>query len=128
MTEYLSFKQLVTIACRVTATDEPPVRDWGLLESALNRPQANIFGADAYPTLHEKVAALTHSLARNRALLDGNKRLAFIASYMMYSMNGHELDPPSIDEGESFVLDVAQGHLEVPEIAAILETWAKPFE
>ena len=82
MTEYLTFKQLVEIACRVTATSEAPVRDWGLLESALNRPQANIFGADAYPTLHEKVAALMHSLARNHALIDGNTRLAFMAVYV----------------------------------------------
>jgi death on curing protein len=128
VTEYLSFKQLVKIACRVTATEEPPVRDWGLLESALNRPQANIFGADAYPTLHEKVAALAHSLARNHALIDGNKRLAFMAAYMMYSMNGYELDPPSVDEGEAFVLDIAQGRIDVPEIAGVLETWVKPFE
>lgn len=128
MTEYLSFRQLIKIACRVTATDEPPVRDWGLLESALNRPQANIFGADAYPTLHEKVAALMHSLARNHALIDGNKRLAFMASYMMYSMNGYELDPPNLEEGERFVLEVCQGHLEVPEIAGTLEAWTKPFE
>lgn len=83
MTEYLTFKQLVEIACRVTATSEAPVRDWGLLESALNRPQANIFGADAYPTLHEKVAALMHSLARNHALIDGNTRLAFMAVYVI---------------------------------------------
>ncbi|HEX2144370.1 MAG TPA: type II toxin-antitoxin system death-on-curing family toxin [Glycomyces sp.] len=127
MTEYLSFKQLTAIACRVTATTEPPVRDWGLLESALLRPQANIFGADAYPTLHEKVAALLHSLARNHALIDGNKRLAFMAAYVMYSLNDFELDPPSVDEGEMFVLAVAKGDLEVPEIAKVLRTWVTPL-
>ncbi|THV32254.1 type II toxin-antitoxin system death-on-curing family toxin [Glycomyces paridis] len=127
MTEYLTLKQLITIACRVTASAEPPVRDWGLLESALARPQANIFGADAYPTVHEKVAALMHSLARNHALIDGNKRLAFMAAYMMYSLNGYELDPPSVDDGEEFVLAVARGDHEVPEIAKVLATWAAPF-
>jgi death-on-curing protein len=123
VTEFLTFKQLVEIARRVTATAEAPVRDWGLLESALIRPQSNIFGADAYPTLHEKVAAIMHSLARNHALVDGNKRLAFMAAYVMYSMNGYELDPPSVEEGEAFVLAVAQGGLEVPEIAKVLTTW-----
>ncbi|GAB4008565.1 type II toxin-antitoxin system death-on-curing family toxin [Glycomyces albus] len=128
MTEYLTFKHLTKIACRVTGTTEPPVRDWGLLESALNRPQSNIFGADAYPTLHEKVAALMHSLARNHALIDGNKRLAFMAAYTMYSLNGFELDPPSVDDGEEFVLAVAQGDLEVPEIAKVLATWVTPTD
>jgi death on curing protein len=127
VTEFLTFKQLKTIACRVTATSEPPVRDWGLLESALNRPQANIFGADAYPTLHEKVAALLHSLARNHALIDGNKRLAFMAAYVMYSLNGFELDPPNVDEGEALVLAVARGEQEVPEIAKVLASWVTPL-
>lgn len=126
MTEYLTLEQLSEIACRVTDALEPPVRDWGLLESALNRPQSNIFGADAYPTLHEKVAALLHSLARNHALIDGNKRLAFMAAYVMYSLNGFELDTPSVDEGETFVLAIAQGEHEVPEIAKVLATWVTP--
>jgi death on curing protein len=42
------------------------VRDYGLLEAALARPQATAFGKDAYPSLDAKAAALLHSLARNR--------------------------------------------------------------
>ena len=52
-----------------------PVRDVGLLDSALARPQSSAFGEDAYPTLRLKAAALMHSLVKNHSLMDGNKRL-----------------------------------------------------
>ncbi len=70
---YLTLAELLHVAER-TLGDEVPVRDHGLLQSALARPQASTFGSDAYPTLEEKAAALLHSLARNRALVDGDKR------------------------------------------------------
>jgi len=53
-----------------------PVQDLGLLDSACHRPQAGLLGNEAYPTLVAKASALMHSLAGNRALVDGNKRLA----------------------------------------------------
>jgi hypothetical protein len=62
----------------------PQVRDHGLLESALARPRASALGRDAYPTIHEKAAALLHSIARNHALVDGNKRLALAATLAFY--------------------------------------------
>lgn len=127
MTDYLSLQDLTVIACRVTNSSEAPVRDWGLLESAAARPQASIFGADAYPSLHEKVAALVHSLARNHALIDGNKRLALMAAYVMFELNGYNLDPPSVEEGDAYFRAVAQGDHEVPEIAKILVDWTKPI-
>ncbi|GAB3219056.1 type II toxin-antitoxin system death-on-curing family toxin [Glycomyces halotolerans] len=127
MTEYLNLKQLIKIACRVTGSTEPPVRDWGLLESAEARPQSSIFGADAYPSLHEKVAALVHSLGRNHALIDGNKRLAFMAAFTMYELNGYDLEPPTPEEGDAFFREVAQGDHEVPEIAKVLATWTRPL-
>ena len=52
------------------------MRDYGLLEAAVARPQAAVFGKDAYPDLDSKARALLHSVARNHALIDGNKRLA----------------------------------------------------
>lgn len=127
MTEYLELQDLVRIACRVTGSVEAPVRDWGLLESAATRPQANIFGADAYPDLHEKVAALVHSLARNHALIDGNKRLALMAAYVMYNLNGYNLDP-SPEEGDDFFRAVEQGDHDVPEIAKALARWTTPIQ
>lgn len=127
MAEYLTMQDLVRIACRVTDGREAPVRDWGLLESAAARPQTSVFGADAYPTPHEKVAALVHSLARNHALLDGNKRLAFMAAYTMYAVNGHDLDPPSPEEGDVFFRAVAQGDLEADDIAKAFVLWTTPI-
>lgn len=125
MTKYLDIRDLVRIACRLLDCDEPPVRDWGLLESAAMRPRTSVFGADAYPTLHDKVAALMHSIARNHTLVDGNKRLAFMAGYMMYALNGLDLVPPGVDEGEMVILSIARGELEVPDIAAVLVKWVQ---
>ena len=80
MTEFLDVEDLVVIAG--VATGAPVlVRDYGLLASAAARPRATVFGEDAYPGLFEKAAALGHSLAGNYALVDGNKRLAWLATY-----------------------------------------------
>lgn len=65
------------------------IRDMGLLESAVLRPQSSVFGSDAYPTLREKVAALMHSLARNHPFKDGNKRTATVAIIFMLIINGY---------------------------------------
>jgi Fic/DOC family len=78
MTDFLDLEDLLDIA-RATLGWDPEVRDYGLLESALARPRASVFGRDAYPELHLKAAALLHSLARNHALVDGNKRMAWTA-------------------------------------------------
>ena len=97
------------------------IRDVGLLESALARPQATAFGEDAYAGIHEQAAALMHSLARNRALVDGNKRLAFAATVAFYGMNGVRLTL-SEQEGYDLTIAVATGALDdVKAIAAQLE-------
>jgi death-on-curing protein len=57
-----------------------------LLESAAARPRATAFGEEAYGDVHEKAAALLHSLARNHPLVDGNKRLALAATIAVYGM------------------------------------------
>jgi death on curing protein len=96
-----------------------PVRDIGLLDSAVARPASSAFGNDAYPSLAEQAAALLHSIARNRALVDGNKRLAWFSTVVCLDINEAET---SLDDDAAFalVMDVAQGALEVPEIAARL--------
>jgi len=78
-----------------------------------------VFGTDAYPEFVEKAAALMHSLARNHALLDGNKRLAWAATRIFCLMNGRDL-VLSVDEAEQMVLAVAAGDLDVPELAETL--------
>ena len=101
------------------------VRDAGLLDSAAGRPQATVFGDDAYPSLAEKAAALMHSLAKNHALVDGNKRLAWLATVTFYGLNGHEPDLTN-DAAYELVMDVAKGLADVPEIAPRLNLVPRP--
>ena len=124
--DYLDSDDLLAAALAALGRS-PDVRDWGLLSSALSRPQASMYGEQAYPTLHEKAAALLDSLARNRALLDGNKRLAWVATRLFYVFNGFDLRAPDVDEGEAFVLSVAVGDLDVPGIAITLAAWTRPL-
>nr|WP_067887013.1 Fic family protein [Nocardia vaccinii] len=113
--QYLTLQELLNLAERL---GEAEVRDYGLLDSALARPQASVFGQDAYPDVWHKAAALMESLARNRALIDGNKRLSWYATWVFLQMNGHKLDANfDVDSAEQFVLEVCQGHWEVPMIA-----------
>ena len=117
---YLTYSDLLHIAERATGA-QPLVRDIGLLEAAAVRPQMSVFGDDAYPTLTEKVAALTHSIARNRALVDGNMRLALAAAIAFLGINGHRLTA-SNDEAYDFIIEIATGSLdEVARIAAWLD-------
>jgi death-on-curing protein len=122
---FLDLEALLHIAERALQI-KPVVRDHGLLESALGRPQASAFGQDAYHGIHEKAAALLHSLARNHALVDGNKRLALAATIAFYGLNGLRLTFTN-DEAYEFVISVATGELDdVPDIAAILERGTEP--
>ncbi len=116
--EYLSVADLVEIAVGVVG--EVGIRDRGLLASAAGRPQSTAFGEDAYPRFADKAAALMHSLARNHALVDGNKRLAWAATRVFCLLNGHDLDF-AVDDAELLVLAVARGELEVADIAASID-------
>jgi death-on-curing protein len=119
VTRYLTVEQTLRIA-RLAIGGPVDVRDIGMLEAAVRRPQASVLGHDAYPDLLTKAAALLHSLARNHALVDGNKRLAWLAIYVFCAKNGLELDP-SDDDAYDLVVAVAAGSLEqVEEIAKIL--------
>ncbi|CAL9473826.1 Toxin Doc [Streptomyces sp. enrichment culture] len=119
----LAWPELLNLAQRL---GESEVRDYGLLDSALARPQSGVFGQDAYPDVRRKAAALMESLARNRALVDGNKRLAWYATRVFLRMNGHPLDAEfDAGEAERSVPDVCQGALDVPEIASQLPRFAR---
>lgn len=85
-----------------------PVRDVGLLDSALARPAASAFGEDAYPTFRRKAAALLHSLAGNHPLVDGNKRLALHLTHLFAYMNGADLALTQ-DQAVDLIVDVAKG-------------------
>lgn len=114
---YLTLAELIHVAERVLGS-EVPVRDPGLLQSALARPQATAFGADAYATLEEKAAALLHSLARNHALVDGNKRLPLAGTIAFLGVNGRRLTLTN-DQAYELVMTVSAGELdEIAEIAS----------
>lgn len=111
--EYLDLEDLLQL---VRDLKTGPVRDVGLLDSAAARPQSSAFGEDAYPTLALKAAALLHSIARNHALVDGNKRLAWLATVVFLDLNGHRPDLTP-DAAFDLVMDVAEGKSDVEEIA-----------
>ena len=114
--EYLDLEDLLGLT---RALGVGPVRDVGLLDSAAARPRSNAFGENAYPSLDLKAAALLHSIARNHALVDGNKRLAWLATVVFLDLNDQT---PDLDDDAAFdlVMDAAQGTVEVEEIAARL--------
>lgn len=122
---YLTLDELLVIADRVIDGDMA-LRDAGLLESAAARPQTTVFGQDAYPDLHSKSAALLISICMNRALVDGNKRLALAATIVMLGINGWGLTLTN-DEAYDLAIAVACGELdEVPEVAGHLRTGSRP--
>lgn len=123
MIDYLDLEDLLTIAADATGADVL-VRDHGLLESALARPRASVFGEDAYPDAHVKAAALLHSLCVNHALVDGDKRLAWLATYVFLDINGHTMitDQRSVVD---LVMSVADGGLaDLEKIADKLRLWS----
>ena len=120
---YLDLDDLLHIGRRTLGAVE--VRDIGLLESALARPQASAFGDDAYPGLLEKAAALLHSLARNHALVDGNKRLALAGTLAFLGMNGRRL---TLDNNGAYDLVIAVATGELDDVASIAAQLAAATE
>ena len=114
--EYLDLEDLLGM---VRALEAGPVRDVGLLDSAAARQRSSPFGQEAYPTLALQAAALLQSLARNHALVDENKRLAWLATVVFLDLNSHTTRP-SHDEAFDLVMDVSKGVVDVDEIATRL--------
>ncbi len=122
---HLDLDDLLHIARRTLG--DVQLRDAGLLESAAARPRSTVFGAEAYPSIHDKAAALLHSLARNHPLIDGNQRLALAATIAFYGLNGVRLTM-SNDEAYDLVMAVAAGQLDdVAPIADRLRSGTTPW-
>ncbi|MFE1270258.1 type II toxin-antitoxin system death-on-curing family toxin [Streptomyces sp. NPDC058758] len=115
---YLSGEDVLVIAGYAVDDQAIVVRDAGLLESAVHRPSAAMFGEEAYPGPVDKAAALLQSLAVNRPFVDGNKRTAWLSCVTFLAMNGVQLRP-DIDAAERLVVDVATGSLD--EVKAIAQ-------
>ena len=93
-----------------------PIRDVGLLDSAVNRPRSSAFGDDAYLTLELKAAALLHSMTKNHALVDGNKRLAWLCTVVFCDLNDFSSDL-SDDEAFQLVWEIASSAMDIALIA-----------
>ncbi len=127
MTEHLDLDDL--LAAAEAALGRPPdVRDIGILEAAVARTRASVYGEDAYPDLDAKAAALLHSIVTGHALIDGNKRLGWVAVRLFYRLNDRDLRAP-IDDAFDLVSAIAEGSLrEVASIAAMLRTWSSELD
>ncbi|WP_278313251.1 type II toxin-antitoxin system death-on-curing family toxin [Lolliginicoccus levis] len=120
---YLSLEDLLTLADDLDCLE---VRDVGLLDSAAHRPAATVFGDDAYPSMHEKAAVLLESIVRNHPLVDGNKRLGWLAVFVFYGLNGYCLEAPD-DDAYDLIIGVASGTVGYTETAVELSRWAEPL-
>lgn len=123
MTEHLDLDDLL-VAAESTLGHPPKVRDIGILEAAVARTRASVYGQDAYLDLDAKAAALLHSIVTGHALLDGNKRLGWVSVRLFYRLNDRDLRAP-VDDAFDLVASIADGSLRnVPDIAGRLRAWA----
>lgn len=118
---YLSLEDILSL---VRALGVGPIRDIGLLDSAAARPASSLFGRAAYPDFSQKASALLQSLTNNHALVDGNKRLAWLATVVFLDLNGLRCTLWD-DDAFTLVWDIAAGDLAVETIAERLATTAK---
>jgi len=119
MTQYLTLAQVFLIAEEVTLLDSKTlirVARLDLLESAIAAPQTQLIGLDPYPTIPDKASVLAFHIAKNHALPDGNKRLAFLVAFEFCWINGYELDF-DVDEAESIFFGLAGGEISLQELA-----------
>lgn len=98
------------------------VRDEGMLDGALSRPQN--LAAYGQPTAFELAASLAFGLVKNHPFVDGNKRTAFLSTYVFLSLNGCELDADEA-EAAAITIDLAAGEVSEDQFALWLEANCK---
>ncbi|MFE6908300.1 type II toxin-antitoxin system death-on-curing family toxin [Streptomyces erythrochromogenes] len=122
---HLTLAEVLDLARHACLAQDQPVelRAPGLLESAVHRPRARMFGVPAYEDPYEQAAALLHGIATNHPLVDGNKRTAWLAAATFLAVNGIDLADADQELAYDLVIDVAAGHeTEVARIAARLRS------
>lgn len=119
MIEYLSLEDMLAL---IDDLGVGPIRDVGLLESAAHRPQATVFGVDAYPEIDTKAAALLELLVRNHPLADGNKRIGWLATVVFYGLNDVTLEAPD-DDAYDLVIAIASGAGTYHQASELLAQW-----
>lgn len=117
--EYLTTEDLLALAADLRVG---PVQDLGLLDSAAHRPSASVFGRDAYDGIEAKAGALLESIVVNHPLVDGNKRLGWLAVVVFYGLNGMDLQAPD-DAAYDLVIAVASGKADHQVAARHLAQW-----
>lgn len=115
--EYVDLDDLLGLAERLLGTPVP-IRDVGLLGSAVARPRTTVGGRDAYPDIWTKAAALLQSLVSNHALIDGNKRLGWLTTAVFLDLNGIDITTASNDDVYDLVVGVASHTTSVDVLAA----------
>jgi death on curing protein len=124
VTDHLDLDDLLA-AADAAVGGRAQVRDVGLLEAALARPRASVYGDDAYPGLDDKAAALLHSLVTSHPLVDGNKRFGWVAVRLFYLLNDADIDAPP-DAAFELVVGIADATIDdVPTIAGRLAGWRR---
>lgn len=103
------------------------IRDIGLIQSAISRPQASFGGEDLYPSVFDKAAALFHSLMFNHAFVDGNKRTTISVTARFLVLNGYSLEV-SHKIFVEFPLQVENEHLDLETIGAWLKKYSKKIK
>lgn len=121
MTVFLTTEDLLALVDDLAVG---PVRDVGLLESAGHRPRTSLWGEEAYATLFLKAAALLDSVLNNHALVDGNKRLGWLATVVFLDVNGVWIEAPD-EAAFDLVIAVASGAATLSDISGALESWAQ---
>jgi death on curing protein len=120
---YLNTNQVITINTLQIKVYSPKeqvgVKEPALLDSAINRPQQTIFGKDAYPTIYEKAAALTESLAKNHPFHNANKRTALASLIIFLKLNHYEWTM-NVYQEQDFIVDLVTNKITFEKIVAII--------
>ena len=119
MIEYISLEDALAL---IQDLSVGPVRDLGLLDSAIYRPQSTLFGSEAYQSIDEKCAALLQSLVHNHPLVDGNKRLGWLATVVFFKIKGITIEGDDDDIYDT-VIAVASNKIEFSQLVAKLTSW-----
>ena len=119
MIEYLTLEDVLAL---IGDLGVGAIRDVGLLDSAVHRPQVTVFWNEAYPDLEQKAAVLLESLVRSHALIDGNRRIGWLATVVFYGLNSITLDAPD-DDAYDLVITIASGTMPYQQAATQLAGW-----
>ncbi|ATW48728.1 type II toxin-antitoxin system death-on-curing family toxin [Streptomyces xantholiticus] len=116
MTRHLTVADVTAIAALAFGGTPPELRTAGLLESAVHRPRARMFGVSAYEDVYEQAGALLHGVAANHPFVDGNKRTAWLCAVVFLALNGVDLARADQDRAYDLVVSVAAGQVADPAV------------